>query len=94
METTPELRSMIASMMDAHSQWEQENKFDRGADNQFPWTTEHLSLLARAALMAIREPTRSALHAAATDDTPRTATNSVDRMYDHILGEPTPPSHT
>lgn len=30
------------------------------------------------------EPTREMLHAAATDNSPRTATNSMDRMYETV----------
>lgn len=67
-----------------------------------PQAHAHNVEAARAALLAIREPSREALTAAATDNTPRTATNSLDRMFesvghmhraliDHILGEPTSP---
>ena len=40
--------------------------------------------LARTAIEAMREPTEAMLQAAAVDRTPRTATNSLDRMYESV----------
>lgn len=102
-EITPELEAMARAILDAHSQWEIENNRDRGAENQFPWQAPHTILLARAALMAIREiddgvdgkgPLASAI--AVVEDyyddkwSVTVASEAWEGVIDHILGKPIP----
>ena len=52
-ELPPDVQRVADAIMEAHSQWEQENNRDRPG-LQYPWTRPHLGLLARAAMLAMK----------------------------------------
>lgn len=61
------LRRIMHEMADANGQWEKANNRMGG---EHPWTPQHLELLARAALLALAEPTPEMIAAVAPRVTP------------------------
>ncbi len=84
---TTMLEKLGLSILDAHGQWELENNRAGGQD---VWGREHVALLARAALLGIRVPSRDMAIAGFENSmalTPEMAAANFTAMIDEILAQ-------